>query len=774
MKNLTEKIIIGFLAFSVVFFGTAIVFADEREEIRQEMEEIREMLQAIASQVSGDVDENGEGVTGIEGVPENFAFNQNLRQGSRGLDVKYLQIVLNANPDTRLASTGPGSPGNETEYFGPITLSAVHKFQTKYNSEVLVPAGASASTGFVGTYTRAKLNEILSEGAPVPSPIIGEEIMEKLKEIATKIEALAKRIEDLEDRNNDNGEEGDLSLSRLSVPRNVNVGPDQEKYVAGLEAKAEDSSITINRIDLKIVGDTLTRTEIANKIEAIGFYIDDDLVGEREVTRDTIDRTNHDIRFSNLDISVPKGEAVDVMIKVTASDFTGDGEHTIQLSIEDRGLRYTDSAGITGYTQVDLRSFRLVERAMAEVEISLSKDTPQAGMIHVESVDEDGKRTTGVEILRFEIEVEEEEVEIVNFMVLINLDGVDEDGRDFDDLLSDISLYHEGDLVDSMTKEETLENKTYEILFSDVAWVLEVGAHEFSVEIDIEAIESGDEGASIKAIIPEQGSGTWNDNQPHVIEELYDYKVLKYPDLNGEAEGEEMKVYSYFPENNYKGSDVKRVTWSDGTKDRVEGYIEFEVTAHGGDAYFIGGDEVYSDTNNIKAFGEFNTAFSLSWVDVTSNATSQKKDLVLDEGDNGKLIASLAGEYTFDEDGGSNDAGDLNTELRAEGYQTGEYVEVTITNSSLMNSGIYRVVSAGSEAEYKTDYISFEALLYRVREGRTETFKVEFATENEKKRDRIRISEINWMNEDEYWGTLSEADGNFEDLETSRIETFQD
>ena len=102
-----------------------------------------------------------------------YVFSRNLSVGSRGQDVAALQMLLNSSSDTVVSVSGPGSAGNETEYFGPATQAAVVKFQNKYASTILHPLGLSAGTGFVGNATRTKLNAVSSSFVIEPPEAFG-------------------------------------------------------------------------------------------------------------------------------------------------------------------------------------------------------------------------------------------------------------------------------------------------------------------------------------------------------------------------------------------------------------------------------------------------------------------------------------------------------------------------------------------------------------------------------------------------------------------------
>lgn len=92
-----------------------------------------------------------------------YAWTRDLQQGSTGADVMGLQKFLNGDAATMVASTGAGSPGNETSTFGPATKAAVIKFQTKYN--------VTPIAGYFGAKSRAQAALVC--GGSTPGPITG-------------------------------------------------------------------------------------------------------------------------------------------------------------------------------------------------------------------------------------------------------------------------------------------------------------------------------------------------------------------------------------------------------------------------------------------------------------------------------------------------------------------------------------------------------------------------------------------------------------------------
>jgi len=80
------------------------------------------------------------------------AWSRTLKFGSIGSDVKDLQVFLNMCADTKVASSGAGSPGRETIFFGPKTKAAVMRWQAA--------RGVTPVDGVFGPASHAKAAEL--------------------------------------------------------------------------------------------------------------------------------------------------------------------------------------------------------------------------------------------------------------------------------------------------------------------------------------------------------------------------------------------------------------------------------------------------------------------------------------------------------------------------------------------------------------------------------------------------------------------------------------
>lgn len=85
-----------------------------------------------------------------------------MRLGSQSQDVRNLQVFLNGH-GFLVASSGAGSAGHETTYFGSLTRAAVIQFQSSQNI---------AQDGLVGPMTRGHINGYFPVSSDQVSPVL--------------------------------------------------------------------------------------------------------------------------------------------------------------------------------------------------------------------------------------------------------------------------------------------------------------------------------------------------------------------------------------------------------------------------------------------------------------------------------------------------------------------------------------------------------------------------------------------------------------------------
>lgn len=311
-------------------------------------------------------------------------FTRNLTVGSTGQDVKCLQVLLNTNGYT-LASTGAGSPGMETSYFGPITLGAVRAFQV---AKGWTPANQ------VGPLTRGALNALLATtpvtpttpGTPVTPPITTP------------------------------GAEGSIAVTKSATPASgaeINVGG--SKAVIAVDVKATGSDVVLNRLDLNF-DNSMTGTNCTvrpwtylSSVTVSDGTTSKNVVVTSDSTLENTVGSDYTVRVESLGMIVPK----DVTKKVTATFNAvsalpaGATSCATSVEIDANGVRATDGVGVSQYNANALtaNNFTVKTGDTGTLTLSSHPDTPKANnFIGSETAN------TDVVLMKFNLEAKSNDV----------------------------------------------------------------------------------------------------------------------------------------------------------------------------------------------------------------------------------------------------------------------------------------------------------------------------------------------------------------------------
>ena len=171
--SITNKVTVGLVSIAFVFslgVVNSAIAADDDDitKLQAQIAQLLEQIQGLQSTQGGSSSRTASGTytTSSSGSSAAcpYTWTRNLSIGSTGDDVRQLQRFLNGNPQTQVAVSGAGSPGNESSYYGPATARAVSKFQEMYAAHILTPLGLTKGTGGLYTSTRKQLNSVCQSG----------------------------------------------------------------------------------------------------------------------------------------------------------------------------------------------------------------------------------------------------------------------------------------------------------------------------------------------------------------------------------------------------------------------------------------------------------------------------------------------------------------------------------------------------------------------------------------------------------------------------------
>lgn len=167
-KTLQKVTAIALSATTVVWLtgAAALLPVASAQSTADEIARLQALIQSLMAQLAAL--QQQAGVSSGTGTAVACNFTRDLTVGMRGDDVQCLQRYLN-RAGFQVAASGPGSPGNETSYFGPLTKAAVVKWQDANAAQVLAPVGLSKGTGYWGPSSRRYYQTLVASQPTTPT-----------------------------------------------------------------------------------------------------------------------------------------------------------------------------------------------------------------------------------------------------------------------------------------------------------------------------------------------------------------------------------------------------------------------------------------------------------------------------------------------------------------------------------------------------------------------------------------------------------------------------
>ena len=527
-----------------------------------------------------------------------------LKMGMTSSQVMSLQQALNANGFV-VATTGAGSPGMESMYFGAKTKAAVMAFQSakgltpvdgvvgnitgtslmanQGGGSGVYPAGCSSNSGFSTTTGLPCSSASLPTGCTSTagfSPVTGMSCSGGSTPTSGPLAGTDGTID---------------TISTLSSYNDEEVGEGQNDVkVAGFEVEtSNDGDVSISSVKLTFdptdngAGDS---SHLDDYVESVSVWMGSTKVGSASVddfTENSDDTSTKTITLSGA--TVKADDTVKFYISVDAANTFDSGDiDTDDFSVGISSLRYVDGSGVTttidgGDTEIgggdageigwdavgdgiemDFVSFGTA--ADTELKISKDSDSPQDGIVIVDDADS----TDGVVLLTGKLRLEgDSDVTIDALPVTFTVSG---------DILSDIAssviLVLDGEEY-SESSATTAGGLTSTITFDNLDFDLSAGdSVDYEIRADINGTDDFGEGETLLASIT-------SDNRSAIDVENEEGDQVADSDKTGTAIGEAQEFRS-------EGISVTLVSVDESTNNdgNLGTYtIKFKVAAVGDDAY---------------------------------------------------------------------------------------------------------------------------------------------------------------------------------------------
>lgn len=587
-----------------------------------------------------------------------------LRLGDKGADVMTLQQTLNMKGYT-VATSGAGSMGMETTYFGPMTDAAVRAMQTAkglvvdgiYGPLSMAALSGSTTTGG-GTTVDLCPNgmTVASNCAEAPGGEVTEDLCPNGKTVASNC---ADAPGEGTSTGPLEGTFGEISqIDQLSQYNNEEVGSGSEDIkVMGFEVTAAndgDIALTALKLTFDSEGNNSADSDrITDYLDMVHVYMGDDEVASADLgdfTKDSTGIYSKTLQLNGVVVKADTSEKFYVSVDAVSNLDSGDIDSD-SWTVAINNMRYEDGAGVittvsssdsllTGSLDYDAAgdgvgiSF-VTFSAASDTELKLKKATssPDAGIVEVSTT----ATTDDVVLLKGTMEVEgTSDVWLDVLPVLFTATGA----TNTDDIAATVYLSIDGTTYSESMTADAGTTDTVDFDNLDL-WLTAGETYDVEVLADV-AERSGafDEGDTLKADLGE----TQTDDSDFSGENA-EGDALTDAEKTGTIAGNAQAFYTegigveLVSVSSTKTSDADPAT--SGSADQAQYIIKYDITAFGGDMYVDNscvedndGSEVSTATSySVTNDGDNTTACVMQASGTDSDATDSANTFLVDEGD---------------------------------------------------------------------------------------------------------------------------------------------
>jgi len=573
-NTMTTKVLAGVVGLAMaVTFSFAGAIAANAQSDSQTLEELQAQIQALQQQLAQLQGGSGSGT--VMGCATNFT--QNLSTGDRGNQVMQLQKFLNhrAQGVQVAAGNAPGSPGNETSYFGPATKAAVTQFQNMNATQVLQPVGLSQGTGYWGPSSRSHANNVCMQvrQARQDDDGDGDDGTDGTDGDDNKLEGGAGSIN---------------SADWVSKINNEEVGEgEDDRKVAGLEVEADEGSdIEIRAVQLDFSDENSDNNspDLDDYAEDVSIWLDGEKLAE--VDADKFEDDNNYTKTVSLDMGaiIRAGEEENLEVAVSGLSNIDSNDAGDDWNVAFPTVRFKDAQGAvisdssTGNIGNDSSSERRVfnfetfaTASSAELRVKISNNTPSAQVIDVDNNND----TDDIEMLRFELKAKgDSDLRVRDLPVTFATSGAKTE-----DIINNAELTVNGNDYSESVSNSAVANGT--TTFSDFDETIPAGdTWEAVLMVDVNNVGTGNftEGDELDASV-----SAANMNATRVDDESG--QSLTNSDKTGTASGEIFAFYDNGIQLNLVSTDTDKVQEDGADNDTATMQIKYDVTTFGSNIF---------------------------------------------------------------------------------------------------------------------------------------------------------------------------------------------